>query len=343
MNSARTTIRFIVLLSIMTAGLAHTGVGFAAGDAPGPGGVGQSRGDSIAQTGPTVQPPSKNPKAAAPRAAAGKEVFGPRFEYRISNINKLRAMMEEKIELTPEQKAKINGLFNDFIEDMRNNSPQRSRDPNTPANKVYPPSMRDLEKQLKSAEEKGDDAATEKIRREITILKKEPSTATEDYSPVLIEKVAAELKPEQAATFASVVERWKAVSPRGPRTGPFKQLRRALLDPEVGLTEAERATVEKVLNDALKSGRAGGDRNAEKMAEAVEKARAVIFEKLTPEKREKVEANLKAFKAEERNLDDSKSRGPRRVGMPKQDKKAGGLKEESEDKAAPEQKDKDDK
>ena len=337
MNSARTTISHIILLSSMVAGLTHARVALAGGDAAKPAGTPQAAADnSNAQPGATVQPPAKDPKAAASNAVDDSEKFGPRITQRITKINKLRQMMEEKVELTSEQKKKIGRLFDDFIEDTKNSSPKRAKDPNTPSNKIFPPTMRDLEKQLQKAQEAGDEAAVEKIRQEIKILKKEPATPADDHSPILIEKITAELKPEQVAAFENVVERWKAVSPRGPRTGPFQQLRRALQDPEVGLSEAEKTTVEKILTDTLQSVREGGERNPEKMAQAVEKARVVIYEKLTPQQRSKVEANLKAFKAEEKGLDDSKYRGPHKVDKPKKDTKAG-PKKESTDKGTPDE------
>ena len=343
MNSRRTTFgRIIVLSAMAAAGLTHARVALAGGDAAEPLGAPQAAADnSNAQSGATVQPPAKDPKVAASNAAGDLDKFGPRITHRITKTNKLRQMMEEKVELTSAQKTKIGRLFDDFIEDTKNSSPKRAKDPNTPSNKIFPPTMRDFEKQLQKAQEAGDEAAVERIRREIKILKKEPATPSDDHSPILIEKITAELKPEQVAAFENVVERWKAVSPRGPRTGPFQQLRRAIHDPEVGLSEAEKTTVDKILTDTLQSVREGDERNPEKMAQAVEKARVVIYEKLTPQQRSKVEANLKAFKAEEKGLDDSKYRGPHKVDKPKKDTKPG-PKKESTDKGTPDEEDEDD-
>ena len=331
MNSIRTTISCIFLLSFMAAGLTHARAALAGHDAVEPAGAAQvAANDTGVQTGATTQPPAKNQKAATSGADDDSAKLGPRIASRIAKISKLRTMMEEKVGLTSAQKTKIDRLFEDFIDDTKNstNANKRRKDPNTPPNKIFPPSMRDLEKQLQKAKESGDEAAVERIRQEIKILKKEPPMPSDDHSSVLIEKITDELNPDQRPVFAQVVARWQAIAPRGPRTGPFQQLRRALQDPEVGLSEADRASIDKILADTLKSVRSGSIKSGpDKMAEAVEKARVVIYEKLTPQQRAKVDANLKMFRAEEKEWDDSQHRGPHRVDRPKDRTKTDAKKE----------------
>ena len=241
-------------------------------------------------------------------------------------------MMDEKVELTSVQKTKVDRLFSDFIEDTKNNAPAHRHDQTRPDNKIFPPLIPQLQRQLEKAQEAGDTAAVERIRGEIALLKKGPLTPPDDHSDVLIEKVKAQLNPDQVPAFEKVVERWKAVTLRGPRMGPFQQLRRALQDPEVGLSESEKADADKVLQDTLKSFQSDPDRSPAKMENAADKARSTICEKLTPLQRSKIEADLKMFKAEEKELRNSKYRALKRVDTLEPKDAKGAAKPDSPDK-----------
>ena len=312
MNSTRTTMGCIIALSMVVAGFANARPAFARHDASRPTETAQVVADDTkAGGGATTQAPAAGPKARSSKtlAVAPKPDVG--MQARIVRINRLREMMDEKVELTSAQKTKVDGLFSDFIEDAKNTVPQR---------------------QLEKAIEAGDTAAVERVGDEIRPLKKERLTPTDDHSGVLIEKVKAQLDPDQVPVFEKVVERWKTIAPRGLRPGPLLQLRRALQDPEVGLSESEKADADKVLQDTLKSFQSDPDHNPEKMEKAVDKARSTICEKLTPLQSSKIEANLKMFKAEQKELNDSTDRGPNRADKPKTEDAKGAAKPDSPDK-----------
>lgn len=318
MNSTRTTMGCIIALSMVAAGLANARPALAGQGENGPTGTAQLAADNAkAGGGATTQAPAADPKAGTSKPGAESPKLGVRVQSRIVKIDRLRKMMDEKVELTSVQKTKIDRLFGDFIEDTKNNVPSRRGDQIKPDNKIFPPEIPQLQRQLEKAQEAGDTAVVERIKADIALLKKEPLTPLDDHSDVLIEKVRAQLNPDQVPAFEKVVERWKAISPRGPRTGPFQQLRRALHDPEAGLSESEMADADKILQDTLKSVQSDPDRSPEKMEVAVAKARYAIYDKLAPAQRSKIEADLKMFKEQEQNLDDSKSRGPNRVDKPK--------------------------
>ncbi len=309
MDSTRTTMGCIIALSMVVAGFANARPAFARHTTSGPTGTAQVVADGAkAGGGATTQAPAGDPKAGSSKPLAVSRKPGVRMQARIVKINRLREMMDEKVELTSAQKTKVDGLFSEFIEDAKNTVPQR---------------------QLQKPHEAGDTAAVERVGDEIRPLKKEPLNPTDDHSDALIEKVKAQLNPDQIPAFEKVVERWKAVSPRRPRSGPFQQLRKALRDPEVGLSESEKADADKVLQDMLKSFQSDPDRNPEKMEKAIDKARSTICEKLTPLQRSKIEADLQMFQAEQKELNDVTNRGPNRVGKTKTEDAKGAAKPDS--------------
>jgi hypothetical protein len=302
----------IIALSMVVAGFANARPAFARHDASRPTETAQVVADDTkAGGGATTQAPAAGPKARSSKTLAVAPKPGVPMPARIVRINKLREMMDEKVELTSTQKTKVDGLFSDFIEAAKNTPPVR---------------------RLEKPREAGDTAAVERVGDEIRPLKKELLPPTGDPSEVLIEKVRAQLNPDQVPAFAKVVERWKAITPRRPRTGPLLQLRKALQDPEVGLSESEKADADKVLKDTLKSLQSDPDRNPEKMEKAADKARSTICEKLTPLQCSKIEADLKMFKAEQKELNDSTDRGQNRVDKPKTEAAKGAAKPDSPDK-----------
>lgn len=275
-----------------------------------------------------AQPPDPAGKAAKPadaddaevRVAGPDDVEGPRLKFKVAKINSLRKMVEEKVDLNPAQKGIVRKLFNDYISDLKANVPTKQNRTVTKRNKIYPPTVEQLEEDLADARKKGDVAKAAEIERQITLAKKTLTTPVDDQTYLLLEAIKKELKPDQLAQFEKVVERWHAISPRGPRTGSFQQLRRALADPEVGMSEEQKKATDAILQDTLKEVRMGGSRSPEKMEESVTKARIAIFEKLTPEQQMKVNANLKTFKAEDIVYDDSKARAFKEKEKKSQDK-----------------------
>jgi hypothetical protein len=264
---------------------------------------------STAATCPAQEPSATEEKPARKPASdkepgdkdAAKEAAGQRLQLRIDKITKLQTMTEERVEMSSSQKTAVRRLFSDYLDDVRASFTHRGR-PTARENKVMPPSMAQLQSQLDAAKNAADKDKVAEIEQQMSNLRREPTSNADDFSDVLIEKVKKELKPSQVAEFDKVVERWKAISPRGPRSGPFQQLRRALSDPDVGLTEAQKATTDKILEETLRENRSGGTRDPQKMAAAVEKAKGQIFQELTAEQRAKVEADLKMFRAEDKNF-----------------------------------------
>jgi hypothetical protein len=248
-------------------------------------------------------------KSDAKESAARAEELGPRAAIRIQNTQRLRQMIDEKIKLSPQQASAINRIFDDYVDDVKESYKGRKK-PSDPdyENKVLPPTTGQLEKRKRAADASGDKAKLDAANEEMSNRRREPLVPGENYSNLLTEKVRLELKPDQVPVFDKVVERWNLIVPKGPRTGPFQRLRRALKDPEVGLSAEVQKAADERLQAALTATRRGSETSEEKMEEEISKAQAEIFTKLTPEQRKKVEANLRAFKEVERQYDDSKAR-----------------------------------
>lgn len=254
---------------------------------------------SQAEDKPTVKSKASEVKAENPHD-------GPRVALRIDNAQRLRQMMEEKLKLSPQQSSAINRVFDDYIGDLRNNY-NKKRDDRTerPDNKVLPPTIKQMERERASAESIGDKNRAEELNREISNRRREPVLQGDSHIDSLRAKIVEHLKDSQVAEFDKLLDRWKAIVPRGPRTGPFQRLRRALKDPEVGISAEKDKEFDEILTESLKSGRTGKEGSREQIGQEVEKAKTKIFAQLTPDQRKKVDANLRMFEQVEKQYDDS--------------------------------------
>lgn len=318
MNRSRMTIGRMMVFGAAWTGLAVTRLAFPQQDATSGAGARQPTSDDAKpQTG--TPPPVGEAKTASSERTDDSSKLGPWVREMIAPVYRLRQKMDEKIVLNSAQRAKIAQLFDDFLEDTKNNDPSRRNNPNKPANKIFPPDLRELEEKLKQSQRTGDDAEAAKLRSQIAMIGLERPHMDRDHSPILIERIAAELNPAQAQVFQKIVEQWRAVDrprPPIPRPGPLQLLRRALLDPEVGLSEKDRAMVNDNLGETLKSVQTDKEYVPDKMAKAVQKAQVVIFEKLTPDQRRKAETKLEMLKAEEKKWAESNYLDPNRDGKP---------------------------
>lgn len=270
----------------------------------------------------TVQAQDKGAKMGPKASTETSDEVGPRAAIRIQNIHRLRQMIDEKIKLSPDQAAKINRLFDAYVDDVKASYTGRKRAPREPRpNQLIPATMPQLEAQRKKAEAEGDTKKLEEINQAMSDLRREPQVPGENYSEYLTSKVREELKADQVEVFDKVVQRWSLIVPRGPRTGPVQRLRRAVKDPEIGVSADVQKFADERIQEAMKVARRGSESSEEKLEAEVEAAKADIFEKLTPEQRKKVDANIAAFKSVEKQYDDSKARA-RESGVLKKKPKA---------------------
>jgi len=254
-------------------------------------------------------PTPDRPKIAKQEPKKGKaKKLNIRLRTQIAMAQRLRQMMDEKIELTPTQATAIDRWIHDWTEDVANAvDPRLSAAANRPDNKVLPPFMLQLEREQTRAKNAGDDAKVQSIEQQKSMLRREPAVLGDDLTESLTAKIKTELTPEQAAVYENVVKRWDAIVPRGTQTGPFYQLVRAIDDPEVGLSPEQKEEATKLLQRALKDARSSGKDPKVRLAENIEKTKKIIYGKMTDEQRRKIEADLRFFEESERDPHDLKS------------------------------------
>jgi len=245
-------------------------------------------------------------KQAKADANGVKPEDGPRVALRIDNAHRLRVMMEEKIKLSPQQAAAINRVLDDYVDDLRNNFQRpKAGVPRRAGNKVLPPTIAQMEREKVTAEAIGDQNRIKELNQEISNRRREPMLPGDDHADSLRAKIVPHLKDDQVAVFDKVMERWHLIIPKGPRTGPFQRFRRALQDPEVGISAERREAFDEILKVALKAGRTGKEGSRAKLEQEVERAKSTIYAKLDAEQRKKIDANLRLFEEIEKQYDDS--------------------------------------
>ncbi len=213
--------------------------------------------NQTAETKP--QTPSDAKTASAPNSN-DLSGLGPYAIQQIVNIKQLRKRIQENLQLTSSQASNIDRLCASFI---------------------------DQTIKVAGAQQKTADAPTDK---------RQSGGLKEDHSPEWIAKIKAELNPDQVPVFEKVAKRWSDLKTFAPRSAPLQQLRRAIQDPEVGLTDAQREEFDALLTKTRKSIRVDGERpSPATRAETAEKTRDAIYEKLTPEQKAKMAEDLRIF------------------------------------------------
>jgi len=326
MTSTRMTIGRMMVSGAAVAGLTAAWLAFARHDAAEPAGAFQATvGDTKAQSTAAGQPTANDPVLPSSSPSDASPMLGPRIRRHIANVNKLREMIEAKLELNPTQKEKVGRLFDDFIAEIKKSPPMLPLFPDRPPNKLNPSDMRELEEKIQQAQQAGDSAAAEKLREQINAMKKEPPTPSEDRTSLWIEGIRAELKPDQSEAFQKTVESWVAIAARIPIIGPYQYLIYALRNPEVGLSKEELAALDKVLDDTMWANLSNVQLVAdESMAAVVEKAQIAVNEKLTPEQQAKVQANVKVLEDADKEARNSAYPGGNPIGRAGSNVETGG-------------------
>lgn len=315
MTSRRTTIGSMMILGAALAGLTDARIAFGRQDTPVPAGAPQATAeDTKAQADAT--PPAEIPKPAPPAGSDNSSPLGPLKRRHVANVNKLREMIEEKIELDAAQKENIGRLFDDFLADIRKSPPMRKLVPGlSPDIIINRPDARAVEEKTRQAQQAGDAAAADKLPEQINAPQKVFPASPGDRTPLWIEKIRVEMKPDQGEAFQKTVEQWEAVAARIPILGPYMSLRRALWNPEVGLSQQELDALDVVLDDTMWACFSKTEVvTAETYAEIVEKAQVAVNRKLTPQQQAKVEANVKIYDAAMKRVRDSALLGPETSG-----------------------------
>lgn len=307
MTSTHKTIGRMMIFGTAVAGLTSARFAFGGYVMTEPGGATQATvEDTKAPIGAAGSPTTKDQKLPSSNPRDASPVLAPWRQRYIANVKKLREMIEEKLESSSAQKEKIGGLFDDFIAEIKKNPSMRQFVPNQPPNKINPQDLRVMEEKMRQAQQTGDNAAVEKLRENINVLKKEPPASSGDRTYLWIEKIRAELKPDQGEAFQKTVESWEAIAARIPLVGPYMSLRRALRNLELGLSKEDLAALDLIMDNTMWAILSNTQSvTNESLAEIAVKAQIAVNEKLTPEQQAKVEADVKMFDAEKKRAHDS--------------------------------------
>lgn len=312
MTSRRTIVGSMMILGAVMSGLTGARVAYGQSITAEPANVPKAtKEDTKAQTGAAEQPPAKEPQTPSSSPGGTTTVLGPRFRRHIANMTKLREMIEQKLELGADQKEKIGRLFDEFIEEIKTNPAMLPMPAGQLASKTDPADRRELEEKMRKAEQAGDKTEAEKLRAQINAPKQAVAPSSTDRTPQWIEKVRAELKPDQVEAFQKIVGSWEEIASRIPIMGPFQALERGLRDPAVGLSKDELAALGKILDDTLWDHVANTKVvTRESLAEAAEKAQIAVNEKLSPPQREVVGTFMARFESQKKLIRDSISPSP---------------------------------
>lgn len=153
---------------------------------------------------------------------------------RIVALVRLRDAMFDKLKISPEQRKKIESMFDDYMAALIYGN-HRSHDRPAPGITATPQDLPELRKQLVEAEKSGAPKET------IDSLKAKINAATFVLEPSIVDEpvyffdyVRRELDDEQRKEFATILVRWDTL--RVFEFAPdndFKQLRRSTRDPEL--------------------------------------------------------------------------------------------------------------
>ncbi len=233
-------------------------------------------GNPATQNGATGPAAANAPKSPTPVLIGTPGFLGPRKRRHIANVNKLREMITEKVELSTAQKEEVNKVTDDFIAEIKKNPPM-----------VPLP----------------------------TVTMPDNAKAPIDLTPQWIEKLRSEMTPEQVETFQRTVESWKAISARMPILGPFLYLQRAIRDPELNLPPEQVTALDTLMDNTMWNVITKYPYLTDEVsAEVAEKGLVAVKEKLTPQQQAKVEAEVNHLIAEDKEIRESIKPGSNPIG-----------------------------
>ena len=229
----------------------------------------------------------------------------------IAKLNKLLEELKERVELTDDQEERIDDLFEFQIEGLeaaaakRRSAEDEERDVED---------LRALREELIEARKAGDRERARELRKQMNQKLRQRRTGGAEATPRFIEHVASFLEEEQRSPFLVLVKRLELPTAEPRRQHPVQMLMRAVMSSEVGLTTEQRRDVRMLMREHMtdaKRRRADKDETDKAFTEL----RGAVFELLSNEQCQKVEARLAALEE-----DKERSRGKGRLGKPRRER-----------------------
>ena len=177
---------------------------------------------------------------------------------RTFRLAKLERLMGQELSLSQQQIVAIQRVLQRYnaeldatVADLKALGKRRARDSRTDLNE-----RNEFKPKLKAARQAGDEAIVNRPTNQVLqgtlsstslapIAMKLLSAPTELY-----EHLSAELHPSQRGQFDRLVQRWWTLYPQQPIEYPLGRLLRAVTDPELRISVAQRMTLRKLVADA---------------------------------------------------------------------------------------------
>jgi len=212
----------------------------------------------------------------------------PDVKFRNRQMERLLEAIKAKVGPTADQTKVLERVFAEYKSELEKSVNQKVMLKTDP---VRPQDVTELYGQYTKASQSGKAAEAEGYLGRIRDLRKKSRPHVSMDPNAWAYTLVAELNPVQAPMLFNVIERWNILDFRSMEEGPILKLMRALSDPEVKLSEAERTEFQNIVSEAYKQV-PQEERKPKKMAEIAQQSRDKIFNKLTPVQVAQIENNL---------------------------------------------------
>ncbi len=207
----------------------------------------------------------------------------------VMELTKLQNEMKKKLDLSRTQETAIDALFKGYLRTLRQRvGPQRPGGEQSEDTAE----LWELRRKVIEARKAGDQQTGRQLREQFKQKLRSRSSPTNIGMWQLFDDVSAELDGEQRRSFRKLIMRFPVGHVRRPHGGELRALQRAVMSPDVDLSEEQRQAVRGVMRDGVASVRKM-ERDSDQAKQIIAKVSADVFEILTPEQRTKVEVILK--------------------------------------------------
>lgn len=208
----------------------------------------------------------------------------------VATLTKLREKMEAKLELTDDQKKAIRPLFEEQIKELKATA---TRKPSEGEKDPKGDEMAELREKLNEAQKNSDRDGINEIRKQMRDLRRERRQGIQKGTSVMLKKVSEKLNEEQKEEFEEMVKELGLDIDSPSAEVSVQQMFRAVLNPEVGLSNEQRTAVLMHMRSSIE-GMDAETRDSRDLDELAGQLRADLRKELTPDQWKKVEELLKA-------------------------------------------------
>ncbi len=210
----------------------------------------------------------------------------------IAKLNKLRKTMDEHLDLSRKQEEAVDELFEFQLESLEQ-TPSKQKTAKDLENELE--AVQGLQQELIEARKTGDRERARDIRRQMSEKLRQRRSGSALPLGRFVKKVGSELNEAQLDKYHAIVKRLGLKDALRERGFPIQRLMGAVFASDVGLSREQSRTVRRIVSEHMASIDTR-DMGKEERDESVAKLRDKIFEELTPEQREAVEAKLEEMK-----------------------------------------------